>query len=369
MLSGSLTVARIAGIPIRVHWTFLILLLWIGASGAKQGGTLASGVTSASFVLAIFLCVVLHELGHALVARGYGVRTRDITLLPIGGVASLERIPEKPSQELAVAVAGPLVNVVIAALIVLLTGLAWRESLVALLAVDSPSFHLGHFLASLAALNIWLVVFNLIPAFPMDGGRILRALLAMRLGRTRATRIAAAIGQGVAIVFALVGLFAKSPMLILIALFVWITAAGELRATESHSALDGLPVAAGMQRRFQVLAVDDTLRAAADELLAGAQHDFPVTSHGNDGEAVLGVLTRSDLMKALAGDGLGTRVRDIMRPGCATVDESDPLERAVALMHESGCPLVPVARDGRLVGLVTPENIAELVAIRSAMRA
>lgn len=366
MLPGSFSVAKIAGIPIRVHWSFFVLLLWIVASGARQGGTLAGGLISAALILAVFFCVVLHELGHALVARRFGVRTRDITLLPIGGVAALERIPDKPAQELAIAVAGPLVNVAIAAVLVL--GLGWRDTIQALLAFDRPGFHLGHFLARLAAFNVSLVLFNLIPAFPMDGGRVLRALLAARLGRTRATRAAAKIGQAFAVVMALVGLFAPKPMpmLILIALFVWIAAAAELRDVESRSALGGLQVGDGMQRRFQILGVDDTLQAAAEELLAGAQHDFPVTAGGGAGEPVLGVLTRPDLVKALARGGLASSVRDAMRPACAVVDESTPIEQVVAMMRESGCALVPVARDGRLVGVVTPENIAELVAIRSA---
>ena len=363
MLPGSFTVAAVAGIPIRVHWTFAILLIWFLVSGTLQGGTLSAGLVSAALVLAVFVCVVLHELGHALTARRYGVRTRDITLLPIGGVASLERIPEKPSQELAIAAAGPLVNVVIAgALFALLAG---RGGLGTLLEVEQPGFRLANFLASLAAINAWLVLFNLVPAFPMDGGRILRALLATRLGHRRATRIAASIGQVLAAVMALIGLFG-SPMLLLVALFVWIAAAGELRETESRSALRDLPASAGMQRRFHVLGVEDTLAAAADELLAGAQHDFPVTAGGTAEEPVVGVLTRGDLVAALARKGLATPVREVIRPSCPTVDESAPLESALEAMRASGCPLVPVARDGRLVGLITPENVAELVAIRTA---
>jgi Zn-dependent protease/CBS domain-containing protein len=365
MLPGSFTIARVAGIPIRVHWTFLVLLLWIVASGIRQGGTVESGVGSAALMLAVFFCVVLHELGHALTAKRFGIDTRDITLLPIGGVAALERMPEKPAQELAIAIAGPLVNVVIAA--VLFTVLGWNESVQALLAGDSPGFHLAGFVAKLAAINVWLVLFNLIPAFPMDGGRVLRALLAGRLGHVRATRAAASVGRGAAMLMAVVGLVLPSPMLVLIALFVWIAAAGELRETESRTALEGLPASAGMQRRFQVLGVDDTLQSAAGELLAGAQHDFPVTQLGTVEEPVVGVLTRSDLVKALAGKGLEARVREVMRPSCPVVDENDPLERAVEVMRTSGCVLVPVRHDGRLVGLVTPENIAELVAIRSAV--
>ena len=365
MLPGSFTIARVAGIPIRVHWTFLILLVWIVASGVRKGGTAESGLESAVFMLAVFFCVVLHELGHALTARRFGIGTRDITLLPIGGVAALERMPQKPVQELLIAIAGPLVNVVIAAL--LFTGVGWGEAMQAMRAVDTPGFHLDHFLAMLAGFNIYLVLFNLIPAFPMDGGRVLRALLATRIGHVRATRAAASIGRGFAMLMALAGLLLPAPMLVLIALFVWIAAAGELRDTESRSALEGLLVSAGMQRRFRVLGVDDTLQSAAGELLAGAQHDFPVTALGTAEEPVVGVLTRSDLVKALAGKGLAAHVRDAMRPSCPLIDESEPLERAVEVMRASGCALVPVGHDGRLVGLVTPENVAELVAIRSAV--
>ena len=363
MLPGSFTVATVAGIPIRVHWTFGILLLWFLVSGTLQGGTLAAGLASAALVLAVFVCVVLHELGHALVARRYGVRTRDITLLPIGGVASLERIPEKPRQELAIAAAGPLVSLTLAAL--LFATVAGRGSLESLLAVEQPGFRLANFIASLAAINAWLVLFNLVPAFPMDGGRMLRALLAARLGHVRATRIAAGIGQAVAAGMALLGLFG-APMLLLVALFVWIAAAGELRDTESRSAVRDLTAAAGMQRRFQILAVDDTLAAAADELLAGAQHDFPVTAGGTAEEPVVGVLTRGDLVAALARKGLATPVREIIRPSCAAIEETASLQSALDAMRTSGCPMVPVSRDGRLVGLITPENVAELVAIRSA---
>jgi CBS domain-containing protein len=199
----------------------------------------------------------------------------------------------------------------------------------------------------------------------MDGGRMLRALLATRLGHVRATKIAATIGQSLAVVMALVGLF-SSPMLVLIALFVWIGAAGEATNSERRAVVDGLTVAAAMMRRFRVLAVDDTLQAAAEELLAGAQHDFPVTATGQSEGPVVGVLTRSDLVAALARQGLAARVQDVMRPPCPSLPESAPLEAAAEAMQASRCPLVPVETAGRLVGLVTPENLSELVAIRTA---
>jgi Zn-dependent protease/CBS domain-containing protein len=363
-LRGSLTIAVVAGIPIRVHWTFAILLVWFLATGWAQGGTVIAGLTSAAFVLAVFACVVLHELGHALTARRFGVRTRDITLLPIGGVASLERIPEKPSQELAIALAGPAVNVVIAA--ALLGGVGLQDAVEALQRVDRAGSFLAGFLASLAAVNVTLVLFNLIPAFPMDGGRVLRALLATRLGFARATQVAASIGQGFAVLMAVIGMFRPMPMLILVALFVWIAAGAEASQVESRSAIAGLPVAAAMMRRFTVLGVDDTLEAAASELLAGAQHDFPVTRDGSADEPVMGVLTRGDLVAALARGGLGSAVRAVMRPSCPLARPGEPLERAVEAMRAGGCPLVPVVDGGRLVGLVTPENVAELIAVRNA---
>jgi CBS domain-containing protein len=261
-----------------------------------------------------------------------------------------------------IAIAGPLVNVVIAG--ALFAGIASRDSVVAMLAVDQPGFHLGHFLATLAAINSWLVIFNLVPAFPMDGGRVLRALLSRRLGHLRATQLAARIGQGVAVLMALVGLW--TPMLLLIALFVWIAGTGELQATTSRSALQGLLVGAAMERRFQALAPSDSLETAAQALLAGAQQDFPVTGTGRLDEPVVGVLTRRDLIAALARGDRGTAVSEVMRPGCPAVDDGAPLEQAIDAMRANRCPLVPVVRDGRLVGLLTPENIAELVAIRSA---
>lgn len=363
MLRGSTAIATIAGIPIRVHWTFAALLLWIFASGAMHGGTIASGAVSAAFTVGVFGCVVLHELGHALAARRYGVHTRDITLLPIGGVATLERIPENPLQEFVIAVAGPLVNVVIAAS--LFTGLIWREGMEALLAVEKPGFHIDHFLAALAAVNVWLVFFNMIPAFPMDGGRVLRAILAAGLGRARATRVAATVGQGLAVVMAVVGVFV-SPMLILVALFVWMSAGAEAREAERQSLVAGLPVSAAMLTQFRALAPNDSLGAAAHEIMTGTQRDFPVTATGEREADLLGVLTRDDLVSALRRQGAEAFVVDAMRRDVPIVQATDPLGRAIESMRSNRCSAMPVMRENRLVGLITSESIAELVALRSA---
>jgi Zn-dependent protease len=221
--------------------------------------------------------VLLHEYGHALAARKYGIATRDITLLPIGGLARLERMPDKPSQELVVALAGPLVNVIIAAGLFLgltLTG-TWQP----LASLTTTS---GNLLERLLAVNVFLVLFNLLPAFPMDGGRVLRSLLALQLDYARATRIAARIGQGMAFVFGFIGLF-TNPMLLLIALFVWVGAAQEAAAAEMKASFTGVTVREAMLTDFKVLAPENTLGDATRLILAGSQQDFPVLSNGQFG--------------------------------------------------------------------------------------
>ncbi|MBM4109177.1 MAG: site-2 protease family protein [Phycisphaerae bacterium] len=358
MLGGSVTIARVAGIPIRVHWTFALLLVWIVAMEARGNGSVASAALSTLFVLVVFLCVTLHELGHALAAKVYGVRTRSITLLPIGGVAALERIPEKPAQELVIAVAGPLVNVAIAG--ALIAGLLIRGGLDGVMTLHVPGADVGTFLASVAAVNIWLVLFNMIPAFPMDGGRVLRALLATVVDYAHATRVAALIGQGVAFLMALGGIF-SNPILLLIALFVWIAATAESQATQARFAFRGLRVSAAMVREFRVLARDHTLRDAADLLLAGSQQDFPVTDDGSLEGELVGVLTRDALIAALAARGPDTPVASAMRPCPFVAREDEPLQGVLDRMRASGCPLVPVAREEALVGLVTPDNLSELL--------
>lgn len=362
-MGGSLTIVTVGGIPIRIHWTFLILLAWVVIGGAMRSGSAAGALSAGLFVLALFTCVVLHELGHAMAARFYGVKTRDITLLPIGGVASLERIPENPIQELVIAVAGPLVNVIIA--LILLPSFAWADARGLLVTVGEPGVHAAEFFASLAAVNIWLVIFNMIPAFPMDGGRVARAILAMIVGRARATRIAARLGQGVAAVMALAGLFIN-PMLLLIAMFVWLGATAENRDVQTRTMLRGLPAAAATIRRFRVLRADDPLAKAGDELLAGSQTDFPVTDTGDASGQIVGVLTRADLVQALTRHGLNARVGDFVRRDCSIVDAGAPLESAIDLLQTSGCPMVLVRGPGGLAGFITMENVAELLWLRQS---
>jgi len=352
-------IGSVAGIAIYVHATFFILIAWVAVAHWTQGRNLLAAVAAVLFILALFACVVLHELGHALTARRYGIRTRDITLLPIGGVARLERMPEEPLQELWVAVAGPAVNVVIAVVLFL-----WLQIAGGLAPLSRITMTQGPFLERLMVLNITLVVFNVLPAFPMDGGRIVRALLATRMEYTRATQIAAALGQGMAFLFGFIGFF-TNPFLLFIALFVWIGAAQEASLVQVRAALSGIPVRRAMITDFRTLDPEDSLRHAAEVLLAGTQHDFPVI----EGARVVGLLLRSDLLAALAALRHDASVIDVMRREFAAVDSHEMLDVAFARLQQGEVRTAPVTHSGRLVGLVTMENIGEFVAVQAALEA
>ncbi|MCA9216876.1 MAG: site-2 protease family protein, partial [Planctomycetales bacterium] len=290
-MKWSLKLLSVAGIGICMHWTFLFLIGWIVLAHASAGENTAAIALGIGFVVALFACVVLHELGHAFMARRFGVQTRDITLLPIGGVARLERIPEVPYQEFLVAVAGPAVNVVIAG--ILFTAAMVLGTLGSVFDIQLVG---GSFLIKLMWVNIVLVLFNIIPAFPMDGGRVLRALLATQMPRVRATHIAASVGQMVAILFALAGLMIPGMlMLLFIAMFVYLGAQGEAQAVEIREVLRGARVSDAMVKRFVTLNEKSHLDLATREMVAGHQRDFPVTN----GSEITGILLHQDVVKAL----------------------------------------------------------------------
>ena len=355
-MSWSLPIFRIAGIQLRIHITFLLLIAWLAFGYYAQCGS-AAALSRVIFVLLLFLCVVLHEFGHAFAAKAFGINTPDITLLPIGGVARLERMPEEPVQELIIAVAGPLVNVVIA------LGLFVAGGSQVLL--NPASLEGGTLIAQLFVINIMLVLFNLLPAFPMDGGRVLRALLATRLSYARATQVAATVGQGFAFIFGFMGLFGPNPFLLFIALFVYIGASQEAALAQMKDVSRRFPVSSAMVREFRTLSEDASLQEAVDALLATSQHDFPVV--GDTGN-VAGLLTRQDLIGALRKNDPALRVGDVMRRDIPTVTTGTRFEDAFRIMQEFNCPAVPVLdRMKRLVGLLTPENVTELMMVQSAM--
>ncbi|MBW2242857.1 MAG: site-2 protease family protein [Deltaproteobacteria bacterium] len=356
-MKWSFKLGTLAGIAVYVHATFFILLAWFTMSGFRAGQSPAEIVATLFFVLALFGCVVLHELGHALMARRYGIATRDITLLPIGGVARLERMPEDPGQEFRVAMAGPAVNVVIASIL-------WVGLRLAGGATGAPTFDLtgGPFLERLMVVNVVLVVFNLLPAFPMDGGRALRALLASRMGHARATRIAASIGQSMALGFGALGLFGN-PFLILIALFVWIGAAGEANAAQLKHALAGIPVAQAMLTDFEVLSPGDPLQRAVALTLAGSQKAFPVV----DGDRAVGMLSQQRLLQALAAGGQERPVAQAMEGDIEPADSGELLEPLLARLQSTPSGALPVTHEGRIVGLITLDNASEFLGFRAAL--
>ncbi|MBN9122397.1 MAG: site-2 protease family protein [Planctomycetes bacterium] len=364
----SIKIGRIAGIGIYMHLTFLLLLGWFALSYYLPRRSAEDALWGVAFTLAVFGVIVLHELGHALAARHYGIETRDITLLPIGGVARLARMPEEPKQELVVAVAGPLVNVVIAGALfagIVATGGFGPLSPEALQRGDVNPVLAIPFAERLFFVNVFLVLFNMIPAFPMDGGRVLRAVLAMFMGYAQATSAAALVGQGIAFLFGAIGLFGGNPMLLFIALFVWIGAAAEASVAQLRSAIAGLPVRRAMIRDFVTLSPTEPLRAAADQIVRGYQADFPVA----EGERVVGILTLQDVLAGLSKAGPDAPVGDVMRADFRTSAPGESLDTALARLREGECPVMPVLDGGRLVGLLTVENVGELVMIREAVRA
>jgi len=353
-MKWSLKIGQLAGTEVYVHVTFLVLLAWIGVTAGLERGSLAAAAEAVGFITTLFACVVLHEFGHAFMARRFGIRTREIVLYPIGGVGRLERIPEAPAQEFLIALAGPAVSVgIAAALFVALRLQGYAPQLEAFATGDVP------FAERLMFINAGLAVFNLLPAFPMDGGRVLRALLAMRLDYVRATELAARIGQGIAAVFAVVGAL-MNPLLMIIALFVWMGAAGEAGLAQVKRALRGATADTAMRTEFGSLAPTDAVGLAAEMAIRYAQSDFPVLQDGH----VIGLLTRRDLVRCLSEDRADRRAGDVMHRTFETVDTSEPLEAVFGRFQQEPDKTLLVTDHGRLVGLVGLDGITNLLRIR-----
>jgi Zn-dependent protease/CBS domain-containing protein len=354
----SVNFGSVAGTAVRIHVTFLLFLAWIVVTSYASGGAQAAW-DGLLFILLVFACVLAHEFGHIFTARAFGVATPDVTLLPIGGVARLERIPEQPWEEFLVAIAGPAVNVVIAVGLVLFAGA--RLDMQHLQAIESARISL---VDRLAAVNLFLVVFNLIPAFPMDGGRVLRALLSLRMGFVRATEIAARIGQAFAFLLGFAGLFGN-PMLIFIGIFVYLAAASEAQLVAIRAMSRGVPIGAAMMTEFARLPPDAHVDEAVQTLLRTSQGEFPVVDV--DGRPV-GLLTRNDLIRALKQLGPEARVSEAMTATIPTIGHRTCLEDAFRLLQEKSSPAVGVVdAGGRLIGLVTSETVGEMLMVHEAL--
>lgn len=362
MKSWSIRLGKLFGIDVYIHWSFWLLIIWIVYLQVSGGGGLGGALWASGFVFALFACVVLHEFGHALTARRFGIGTKDITLYPIGGVASVEKMPEEPGRELLVAVAGPSVNLVIAGILWIYfaaTGSFPDPSMLqnATKISDVP------FLFTLFSANIVVAIFNLIPAFPMDGGRALRALLSLMTNRTAATRIAAMVGQILAVVFVLLG-FYYNPWLIIIGLFVFLGAGVESAGERAKSDLSGLTVNDAVMRRFTRLSPFDTLDTAVDALLNSQETDFVVL----DSDEPIGLLTRNEIIQGLAEKGPQARVSSFMKRDFAVVSPDLKLSEFLQGVATSKADVALVMKNGELLGMIDRENVEERIMIRRALR-
>src|SRR4051812_11430550 len=337
-------IGAVAGTDIKVHATFLLVVGWWALIGYSEAGA-AGALFRALELIALFACVLFHEFGHILMARRFAVRTPDVILLPIGGVARLERIPDEPRQELLIALAGPAVTLAIIVILYLVEQVSGNPVRLAELSPEGP------FLAQLMAVNIYLLLFNLIPAFPMDGGRVLRAILSSRLGLVRGTRVAATLGQMLAVAGGLYGLTKPLPLLVLVAFFVFLGANAEAAAVETRVAGQGLQVRQMMVTDFRTVPIHATLNQAVELLLSGEQREFPVVDNLGRTE---GILTRDNLIRGLSQRGPESTVAEAMTPGVPSVPPTLGFQDALERLRASRLPALPVIDNGgQLVGLLT----------------
>jgi Zn-dependent protease len=348
-------VGVVGGIPIRVHLTLAFLLLWVALSYSVRGFGPTASFLGIILVAVVFAIIAVHELGHALVAQRYGVHTREIMLLPIGGIASLERVPEHPTHELAIVLVGPAINLAIAAVLWLGITIAGGD-----LDVTRATSLGDLFAARLMWINVALALFNLIPAFPMDGGRALRALLATRLGRTRATAIATGVGRTFAIAFAIGGLL-WNPWLALIAVVIWSSARYENEMLRLRIAISDVPVSAAMNRQVDTVTPDEPLAEAARLLIATGQNQLPIVEEGSP----VGVLTRGDVAAGITLAGSHGKVAEAPRHEAIAVAPSDPLDQVFDQLVSSPDAVAVVVERGLPVGIVTAEQLATFVALRA----
>ena len=344
----SFQIAKFFGIPIRVHITFFLLLIFIGLYGSRLQGA-RSGLFGIVSIILIFLCVIIHEFAHSLVARKYGVKIKDIILLPIGGVSEMEELPSQPKQEINVALAGPLTSIVLSLIFFFAYRLLFPEAK----AVNISIFQ-GNLLLNLFAINLMLAIFNLIPAFPMDGGRVLRGILGLKMDLLQATRVAVGIGEFLAILFFFFGLF-FNPWLALIAVFIFLGAEGEKRATELKVEIADIPVRVAMLTNIEPISPDNTLGQVLEKICHGLQQDFPIM----EGKEVLGILSREIFFSALHNHSKETRIREIMSREFTSTTEDAPLSEVFQRMNSEKLSVLPVMQGKIFKGLISLEQIGK----------
>jgi Zn-dependent protease/CBS domain-containing protein len=355
-MGGAFKIGRFSGIDVRVHWTFFLLLAFFAFIGYQASGSLMGALTATVTIVALFFCVLLHEFGHSLVAQRLGIGIHSITLLPLGGVSNFESLPEKPADEVKTTIAGPLVNVVLALVffgVGLLFGAVPRVPADPFMDIGS----VGQFFFYLGYLNVVLAVFNLLPAFPLDGGRILRALLATRLGAIRATDISSVVGKIFAAVFFLIGLISGNLLLAFVAAFIYIGANGEAQLVRQQGLTRGLTVSdvMGTKPRTETVTPSHTFGQVLDSVIHGYQEDFPVVDESGN---LVGMLARDEIMAAAHSPERYSSVRDLMKTNVPTISsQADLFEDGLRILQQSGLRALPVTENGELVGMLTIEDV------------
>lgn len=379
-MGGSLKLFTWFGIPVHLHWTFGLIFLYAFWLGFSNGLTLIDTFWLMGFFIALFSCVLLHEYGHSLTARRYGVQTQDIILTPIGGIARLERMPEKPVQEFLVAIAGPMVNVVIALVLLVLGWLIFQnerweifkwfleqqltfadaeETAQAIAEAGIETTGFLFYLPVLIATNIALVVFNLIPAFPMDGGRIFRALLAMRIGRVRATRVAAIVGQVIAVAFVGFGLYTGAFTLTLIGIFVFTTARTENNMVQLDDRLKNHSASEIMRPLFTRLNMTDWMQTPIDMLRNGLERHFLVYDFNNN---PVGVLEEDDILRALKKQDISSPVAQYMSDQITAVGLKESMLYVYYLIRQQGYGILGVQdASGQIIGVIDEAGLANFL--------
>ncbi len=356
----ALSLGKPFGIKVKVHWTFIFLIAWIVIVSLNRGLETPQILMHVLFVFALFFCVVLHELGHSLTAIKFGGNVTGITLLPIGGMAHMTKMPEKPKEEFLVSAAGPLVNVVIAILIWIYLALFQPVNLEEMKFVAITR---ENFLVMLMAANIFIVVFNLIPAFPMDGGRLFRAALSIKMKRVDATRIAKDIGQIFAIFFILAGLFIN-PFLVIIGIFILLGAKGEYEMIQYQDALKQFSVEDVLNKNFAELDMEDTLGDAAQKLIHIPDNGFVIKSEGK----YKGILTKNEIINGLNNLGKEGKIKDAVNTDVEPVKPNAKLFDVFQDMNRKRNYLVPVISKDEILGVLDIDNLKELILIQRAIR-
>ncbi len=358
MRNMSLMLGRIGGIPIYVHWTFSLLIAYVVYIGVINQMGYTGVVWLLALTGAVFICVLLHELGHSMAARKYGIETEDISLLPIGGLARLEKMPRKPTQELVIAIMGPMVNVAIGLVlfVVFIVGFGTDFNLDLLEIFEAP-FTGKKFVFLLLIMNISLVVFNMIPAFPMDGGRVFRALLSYKMDYVKATQIASLVGRALAIGMVAFGFFEREMTMMLIGTFVFFGANVENKVVSMEGALEGYKVKDLLRKRYTIFRTHETVRDALSMLYKGLERNFLIMDEHNSLE---GIIT-SKLLLANKKTGLDTPLADIMNTDIAALDTNSELKEVYALMRQKQQPIVPIFEEGLLMGVIDYQTVSDFI--------